>query len=113
MKARHNLPFFERTIGYNGGSGYGHQGFGGSGDKGSLFSDSCEALVIIFSDLGSNLIVRGIMEALQKIKKTNFKNRTLKEKKIFRLTFLYNLVNIDGSYRSNTIVNTELSKNPK
>ena len=87
MKARHNLPFIERTIGYNGGSGYGPQGFGGSGDNGVLFSDSCEALVIIFSDLGSSLIVGGIMEALQKIRKTNFKNRTLKVKLIFRLTF--------------------------
>ena len=35
-------------------------GFGGSGDKGYLFSGSLGALVIIFKDLGSNLIVRGI-----------------------------------------------------
>ena len=45
------------------------QGLWGSGDKGFLFSDSREALVIVFRDLGSNLIVWGIWEALQKIKK--------------------------------------------
>ena len=33
------------------------RGFGGSGDKGYLFSGSWEALVIIFRDLGSNFIV--------------------------------------------------------
>ena len=32
----------------------------GSGDKGYLFSGGLGALVIIFRDLGSNLIVRGI-----------------------------------------------------
>ena len=74
-------------------------GGGGSGDKGYLFSGSLGALVIIFRDLGSNLIVRGIKEALQKAK----------NEFIFRLTFFKkkNLVYIDGSYRSNTIVNTE------
>ena len=35
-------------------------GFGGSGENGYLFSWSWEALVIIFKDLGSKLIVLGI-----------------------------------------------------
>ena len=57
----------------------GPQGFGGSGDKGYMFSGSWEALLIIFRDLGSNLIVP------QKVK-TSSKNVTLKEMPIFRLT---------------------------
>ena len=36
------------------------QGFGGSGENGFLFSESWGALVIIFRDLGSKLIVLGI-----------------------------------------------------
>ena len=47
------LSFIERNIGYNGGSGCGAQGFGGSGNKGYLFSCSWEAPVIIFRDLGT------------------------------------------------------------
>ena len=85
----------------------GPQGFWGSGDKGHLFSGSWEALVIIFSDLGNNLAVWGIQEALKQVNMT-FKNLTLKEKPIFRLTFLKTILfYIDGSYRSKTIVNTE------
>ena len=36
------------------------QGFWGSGRKGYLFLGSWEAMVIIFNDLGSSLIVREI-----------------------------------------------------
>ena len=45
------------------------QGFWGSGENGYLFSGSWGALVIIFRDLGSKLIVLWIKGALQKIKK--------------------------------------------
>ena len=38
---------------------WGPQGFGGSGENGYLFSGSWGALVIIFRDLGSKLIVIG------------------------------------------------------
>ena len=40
-----------------------------------------------FSDLGSKLIVLGIKGALQKSKKYNLNNLTLKEKPSFRLIF--------------------------
>ena len=61
MQARHELPFIERNIGYNTeGLNVGPQGLWRSGDKGYFFSGSLEALAIIFRDLGSNLIVRGI-----------------------------------------------------
>ena len=62
----------------------GPQGFWGSGENGYLFSGSWGALVIIFRDLGSKLIVLGIKGALQKYKK----NLPLKEKPSFRLIFL-------------------------
>ena len=39
---------------------WGPQGFWGSGENGYLFSGSRGALVIIFRDLGSKLIVLGI-----------------------------------------------------
>ena len=39
---------------------WGHPGFWGSGENGYLFSGSWGALVIIFRDLGSKLIVLGI-----------------------------------------------------
>ena len=45
------------------------QGFWGSGKNGYLFSGSWGALVIIFMDLGSKLIVLGIKVALPKSKK--------------------------------------------
>ena len=61
----------------------GPQGFWGSGENGYLFSGSWGALVIIFRDLRSKLIVLGIKGALQKCKK----NLTLKEKPSFRLIF--------------------------
>ena len=57
---------------------YGPQGFLGSGEKGYLFSGSWGALVIIFRELGSKLMVLGIYEALQK-GKNKFINLTLKE----------------------------------
>ena len=38
----------------------GPQGFWGSGENGYLFSGSWGALIIIFRDLGSKLIVLGI-----------------------------------------------------
>ena len=44
------------------------RGFWGSGEDGYLFSGSWGALVIIFRDLGSKLIVLGIKGALQKRK---------------------------------------------
>ena len=47
----------------------GPQGFWGSGENGYLFSGSWGALVIIFRDLGSKLIVLGIKGALKKVKK--------------------------------------------
>ena len=53
----------------------------------SLFSGSWGALVIIFRDLRSKLIVLGIKGALQKCKK----NLTLKEKPSFRLIFFKSL----------------------
>ena len=43
-------------------------GFWGSGENGYLFSGSLGALVIIFRDLGSKLIVKGGKGALQKSK---------------------------------------------
>ena len=55
----------------------------GSGENGFLFSGSWGALVIIFRDLGSKLIVLGIKGALQKSKK----NLTLKEKPSSRMIF--------------------------
>ena len=52
---------------------YGHMyvplGFWGSGEEGYLFSGSWGALVIIFKELGSKLMVLGISGALQKVKK--------------------------------------------
>ena len=47
---------------------YGPQGFWGSVEKGYLFSGCWEALVIIFRELGSKLVVLGIKGALQKIR---------------------------------------------
>ena len=41
-------------------SDLGPQGFRGSGENGFLFSGSWGALVIIFRDLGSKLIVLGV-----------------------------------------------------
>ena len=106
MQARQNLPFIERNIGYNWGSGCWPQGIWGSGDNGYLFSGSWEALVNINRDLWSNLIVRWIWEALQKVK-NKCKKSHLKEKTYISFDFfLY----IDGSYRSNAIVNTEYPK---
>ena len=46
-------------------------GFWGSGENGYLFSGSWGALVIIFRDLRSKLIVLGIKGALQKCKKSH------------------------------------------
>ena len=63
------------------------QGFSGSGDKGYLFSGSWEALVIIFRDLGSNIIVQGIKDALQKVK-NEFKKSNHKGKAYFSFDFL-------------------------
>ena len=62
-------------------------GFWGSGENGNLFSGSWEALVTIFRDLGSKLIVLGIYRALQRSKKFNLNNLTLKEKPSFQLIF--------------------------
>ena len=87
MQARDNLLFIERTIGYNRGSACGLPVVWGSGDKGFLFSGSWEALVIIFRDLGSKLIVQGIKEALQKVK-TEFKKSHLKGKAYTSFHFL-------------------------
>ena len=61
----------------------GPQGVWGSGENGYLFSGSWGALVIIFRDLRSKLIVLGIKGALQKCKKSH-----LKKKPSFRLIFL-------------------------
>ena len=44
----------------------GLQEFWGPGNKGYLFSGSCEALVIIFRDLGSKPIVCGFRKACRK-----------------------------------------------
>ena len=63
-------------------------GFRGSGENGYLFTGSWEALVIISRDLGSKFIVLGIWGALQKRKKFNLNNLTLKEKPSFRFIFL-------------------------
>ena len=60
----------------------------GSGDKGYLFSGSWEALVIIFSDLGSKPIVQGIKEALQKVK-AEFKKSHLKGKAFISFHFFF------------------------
>ena len=57
----------------------GPRGFWGSGEKGSLFSGCWGALVIIFRELGSKLMVLGIKGALQKVK-NKFINLTLKER---------------------------------
>ena len=62
---------------------YGPQGFWGSGENGYLFSGCRGALVIIFRDLGSKLIVLG--------SKGVKKNLTLKEKPSFRLIKKKNL----------------------
>ena len=53
FKEHENIISFRRHI-------IGPHGFWGSGENGYLFSGSWEALVIIFRDLGSNLIVLGI-----------------------------------------------------
>ena len=58
------------------------QGFWESGEDSYLFSGIWGALVIIFRDLGSKLIVFGIYGVLQTSKKL-----TLKEKPLFRLIF--------------------------
>ena len=79
-KEYENVMSFRRHI-------IGPHGFLGSGENGYLFSGSWEALVIIFRDLGSKLIVLGIYGALQKIKKYNSNNLTLKEKPSFCLIF--------------------------
>ena len=58
----------------------------------------------------SNLTVRGISEALQKVKKNEFKKAHLKGKAYISFDFFFkqSTLSIDGrSYRSNTIVNTE------
>ena len=47
---------------------WGPQGFWGSGEKGYLFLGSWGALVIIFRDLESKLILLGILGAVQKVK---------------------------------------------
>ena len=52
-KEHENVMSFRRHI-------IGPHGFWGSGENGYLFSGSWEALVIIFRDLGSKLIVLGI-----------------------------------------------------
>ena len=51
--------------------GWSPQGIWGSGEKGYLLSGSWGAMVIIFRDMGSKLIVLGIQGALQKSKKKN------------------------------------------
>ena len=50
-------PSLKEPLDITEGPDVGSQGFGGSGVKGYLFSGGCEALVITFRDLGSNLIV--------------------------------------------------------
>ena len=45
------------------------KGFGGSGEKGYLFSGRRGALLIILGELGSKHILLGIMEHCQKVKK--------------------------------------------
>ena len=52
MKLVERLPVLRYTVGAPRGRG--------SGENGYLFSGSWEALVIIFRDLGSKLIVMGI-----------------------------------------------------
>ena len=47
----------------------------GSGENGYLFSGSWGALVIIFRDLGSKLIVLGIREPCKKVKKSHLKEK--------------------------------------
>ena len=76
---------------------WGPHGFWGSGENGYLFSGSWEALVIIFRDSGSKLIVLGIKGALQKSKKFNLNNLTLKEKPSFHLIFKRNLRLLGGT----------------
>ena len=63
----------------------GPQGFWGSGENGYLFSGSWGALVIIFRDLGSKLIVWGIKGALQKCKKKS----PLKRKAFISFDFFF------------------------
>ena len=65
---------------------WGPKGFWGFGKTGFLFS-GWGAIVIIFRDFGSKLIVWGIYGALQKSNKFKFENLTLKEKPSFRLIF--------------------------
>ena len=77
-KEHENVMSFRRHI-------IGPHGFWGSGENGYLFSGSWEALVIIFRDLGSKLIVLGILGSLQKRMKFNLNNLTLKAKPSFRL----------------------------
>ena len=69
------------------------QGFWGSGENDYLFSGSWRALVIIFRELGSKLIVLGSREPCKK----EIKNRALKEKPSFRLIFSKNLRLLGGS----------------
>ena len=45
----------------------GPQGFGGSGEKGYLFSGTWGALVIILGELGSKLLVLGLREPCPKV----------------------------------------------
>ena len=63
----------------------GPQGFWGSGENGYLFSGSWGALVIIFRDLGSKLIVLGDLGSPAKSKK----NLTLKENTSFNLILFF------------------------
>ena len=46
---------------------WGPQGFGGSGEKGYLFSGTWGALVIILGELGSKLLVLGLREPCPKV----------------------------------------------
>ena len=62
-----NYDNFAIYLIYTTGTGCGPHVFWGSGDKGYLFSVSWEALVIIFRDLRSNLMVLGISKVLQKV----------------------------------------------
>ena len=62
----------------------GPQGFWGSGENGYLFSGSWGALVIIFRDLGSKLIVLGDLGSPAKGKK----KLTLKENPSCNLIFM-------------------------
>ena len=78
-------PSLKEPLDITEGLDVGPQGFCGSGDKGYLCSGSWEALVIIFRDLGSILIVWGI---LQKVK-IEFKKSYLKGKPCILFDFFF------------------------